>query len=871
MSVEHLSGFLKWLEGLQATESLAFVPDHQLLESFLTTRDEVALRVLISRHGPMVYRVCRRVLSDEQDAEDAFQVAFLVFVRKAGSIRKTKSLASWLHGVAYNVALRVRTSSQRRLIREKESGVRDAAIEADDWSWKDVRAILDEELARLPENLRAPLVLCYLEGLTQDEAAKQLGQTKSTMRRYLKHGRALLGASLTQRGLALPGALMGILFSECVVAMPPRLAVSAATLGEAVRTGKSTALSHTLNTLTDEVIKTMFRHNLLNLKWIFVALLGMGLGTAALGSLFTDGQSHESPVASKSEDIEEPVRKTPASDVYQGPANSAVEDNRTMSPEVIRAWLKGGAEFGHFSTDESGFMAFRSRQAKNGELAGFNVSQKKLAGLPAPDVPFGLLWMYPYVDLKELAAFSQLQMLLLGADEVKNLKELAAFKQLHTLSLRGEYGSITDAAMKELAALKQLQALYLDRPNMTDVGLEELASLKQLRTLKLNYARVTDHGLKELAALTQLQTLDLYGTSVTDVGLQVVASLSQLQSLNLGNTEVTDAGLKELAILRQLHSLNLGYTKVGDAGLKELASLKELQTLELSRTKVTDAGLKELTALKQLRTLKLNSVPVTDKSLKDLAALKQLQTLDLFETNVSDAGVKDLSGLKLRELILPVSARTNLGLKNYLAVTEPPLELDLYGWQNITDATLREVSTLKELQKLDLSYTQVTDVGMKELLALKKLQTLTLSHTNVTDAGVKELAALKQLRELYLGHMKVGDVGVKELAALTQLQTLDLSHTNATDVGVKELAALKQLRWLRLDDTEVSDVGVKELAALEELELLDLHGTNVTDASLKILATLKKLNSLDLDSTQVTTAGVEELRRALPACRITRK
>jgi RNA polymerase sigma factor (sigma-70 family) len=308
MSTEYLSGFLQWLEKSLATETLVTAPDQQLLERFLAARDEKAFRVLISRHGPMVYRVCRRVLPDEQDTEDAFQAAFLVLVRKAGSIRKRKSLASWLHGVAYQVALRARTSSQRRRVREAWVGGRDEAVAADDRSWREVRAILDEELARLPERLRAPLVLCYLEGLTQDEAAEQLGQTKRTLRRYLERGRTLLGTRLTQRGLALSGALTTTLFSECVVAMPPGLAAATAALGEAVRTGKSTALSHTHTTLTDEVIKTMFP-NPLNLKWLAVALLGVGFGTAALGSLFSESQSREVPVALKSDEKSVPVKK----------------------------------------------------------------------------------------------------------------------------------------------------------------------------------------------------------------------------------------------------------------------------------------------------------------------------------------------------------------------------------------------------------------------------------------------------------------------------------------------------------------------------------------------------------------------------------
>src|SRR5262249_38360606 len=163
-------------------------------------------------HGRMVLRVCRRVLHQEQDVEDAFQVTFLVLAREARTIRKQGSLASWLHGVAYRAALKARAGAGRRRERAAEGAARPAAL-PDEVCWKELRAVLDEELARLPERLRAPLVLCYLEGLTQDEAAQHLGQSKSTCRRNLERGRELLGSRLARRGVTLSAALFAPLLS----------------------------------------------------------------------------------------------------------------------------------------------------------------------------------------------------------------------------------------------------------------------------------------------------------------------------------------------------------------------------------------------------------------------------------------------------------------------------------------------------------------------------------------------------------------------------------------------------------------------------------------------------------------------------------
>src|SRR5262249_36930437 len=142
------------------------LPDHELLQPFHAGQDEAAFRALLRRHGPMVLDVCRAVLGNEADAEDAFQATFLVLARKAGPIRKTGALGSWLHGVAYRTALKARARSAARQKHEARAPVREAS-EPDDLSWREARWVLHEELRRLPERYRVPLVLCYLQGKTQ--------------------------------------------------------------------------------------------------------------------------------------------------------------------------------------------------------------------------------------------------------------------------------------------------------------------------------------------------------------------------------------------------------------------------------------------------------------------------------------------------------------------------------------------------------------------------------------------------------------------------------------------------------------------------------------------------------------------------------
>ncbi|HZY84554.1 MAG TPA: sigma-70 family RNA polymerase sigma factor [Gemmataceae bacterium] len=220
MSHATAAALFRQVRGLVAAQAADAAPDPALLERF-RIGDAAAFEALVRRHGPMVLRVCRRVLGNPHDAEDAFQATFLVLAQKAGAIRKGASVASWLHGVAYRVSCKARA----RLARPRPMCGRPPAQgdAADEVSWREVRSVLDAELGQLPEECRAPLVLCYLEGLTQDEAARRLGWSGRTLRRRLGQGRRLLRARLARRGLGLSAGLGAVLLAEAAApaALPP--------------------------------------------------------------------------------------------------------------------------------------------------------------------------------------------------------------------------------------------------------------------------------------------------------------------------------------------------------------------------------------------------------------------------------------------------------------------------------------------------------------------------------------------------------------------------------------------------------------------------------------------------------------------------
>ncbi len=253
--------------------------DGQLLDRFVQRRDQAAFAALVERHGPMVLRVCRNRLGDPHDAEDACQATFLVLARKAQSIRQSEAVAGWLFGVAGRVSARVRAADRRRMRAEQkvrvspDLGIEDRPPEP----WTE----LYEELERLPEKYRLPMVLCYLEGLTYEQAAAQLRCPVRTIQSRLARGRHRLRGKLERRGLAPSAALVGSAsFSDpgpSIVPVPWKDATASVALrfmsGEGMAAGASSAAG-----LAGEVLRDMFLGQM-NAVAKLVMLLGLvGVG-----------------------------------------------------------------------------------------------------------------------------------------------------------------------------------------------------------------------------------------------------------------------------------------------------------------------------------------------------------------------------------------------------------------------------------------------------------------------------------------------------------------------------------------------------------------------------------------------------------------
>jgi RNA polymerase sigma factor (sigma-70 family) len=265
--------------------------DAQLLEGFISRRESAAFEALVRRHGAMVLGVCRRVLGNDADADDAFQATFLVLVRKAASVVPRERVGNWLYGVAVRTAMKARAMSGKRRARERQAAERPRAQPGPADNDQDLQAVLDAELERLPEKYRAAIVLCDLEGKTHREAARVLGWPDGTLSTRLVAARRLLAQRLTRRGVAMSaGAPTALLTPSAAQAgVPVSLLVSTVQAAAAVAAGQAAAgaFPAKVAALAEGVLKAML---IAKLKTTAALLLGLALFGGITGGLTHHGQ-----------------------------------------------------------------------------------------------------------------------------------------------------------------------------------------------------------------------------------------------------------------------------------------------------------------------------------------------------------------------------------------------------------------------------------------------------------------------------------------------------------------------------------------------------------------------------------------------------
>ena len=288
--------YQKDLRTLFGEGTSSVLSDRQLMERFLARGDagaEAAFAALVARHGAMVWGVCRRVLADSNDADDAFQATFLILVKKAHAVRVSDSLGPWLYGVSCRVALRARANSaqrnaRRQPIHDEHIPLHDRQPDVDD-----VRAVLDEEIGRLPERYRAPLTLCDLGGQTHEEAARHLRCPVGTVKSRLSRGREQLRARLTRRGFAPSAALLASVFASEATARAVPAPLAEATVRAALALTVATGIASSSSLLLAEgVLRSMVN---LKLKWLMIS--SVALSIAASGTVVRALQTTEKTAA----------------------------------------------------------------------------------------------------------------------------------------------------------------------------------------------------------------------------------------------------------------------------------------------------------------------------------------------------------------------------------------------------------------------------------------------------------------------------------------------------------------------------------------------------------------------------------------------
>jgi RNA polymerase sigma factor (sigma-70 family) len=363
MATAQLDTLLRHVETLASGGLVRQETDRQLLEDFALRHSEAAFAALVSRHGGLVLRVCRRVLGHEQDAEDAFQATFLVLAQNASAIHKRDALADWLHGVAYRTAMKAKRGAARRRCHES----RIVASRAVSPSWDDVQAVLDEEVQRLPQAFRTAFVLCVLEGRGGPEAAAALGCKEGTVKSRVNRARRLLWQRLSRRGISL-SILLGVLsvsHRAGRAAVPAPLARAAVRVGLVAAAGGPHALA--IPAPVALLAAGATRGISLSRAWIVALLMAAGLVIAGVGILARQGPATGAPPETQNP---EAVSRQPRPAVAEERAGANEVRGRVIDPDgkplagaALSLWTGGAKRALRQTTNADGRFRATLRQA----------------------------------------------------------------------------------------------------------------------------------------------------------------------------------------------------------------------------------------------------------------------------------------------------------------------------------------------------------------------------------------------------------------------------------------------------------------------------------------------------------------------------
>lgn len=861
--------------------------DGQLLEEYVCRHDEAALAALVQRHGPMVWGVCRRVLRNYHDAEDAFQAAFLVFVRKAASIAAPELLANWLYGVAHQTALKARATVAKRQVRERqvtempEPRNRSQGSGSSRHDGDDLQSRLDRELSRLPEIFRVVIVLCDLEGKTRKEAARHLGLPEGTVGSRLARARVLLAKRLTRRGGALSGGALAVALARNASAGVPDSVmsntISAASCFAAgqVATG---LVSVKVAALAEGVLKAML---VSKLKSAFVLMLVIGMLGWGGGIVVRQTLANATPI----QELIDPQPMPDLSGTWRGDGWGTVELQSTKKGvfegtytdtfgtdvgRIAVQWSTASRRYeGTWSEGKFRFGRIALEAAKDrAVISGAWTTDPKCEHEPGVPSLASLRWTrvkpaagqsdQPSLALERAAAqpqekegftvwgkqFGGLQA---GLGFRPGAKRVYHHGDAITLVIR-----IRNVG-KQAVKVSYLAPYIEHSPIVTDDSGKPVPQLDSARLYELG-ARLP--AQVELAPGTEIELHELKRE------LKPASESSNKQVRPEGRPHALYGTGKVSVQYEQV----FGDPAMGHAGWKLDPTLSKLATGKLEvevriedKTGANDRD-RIIAAIKELG----GSVVVDDK-----AAGKPVIEVELGNTRVTDAFLARLQGLPgLQQLYLHNTPVTDAGMAHLKLLSK--LRVLTLDSTRMTDAGLAHLQGLTGLVHLGLKGTRVSNAGLARLKDLKELKSLGLGFTKVGDAGLTHLHGLPGLRELDLSVTPTTDEGLIQLRSLTELRVLSLGATKVTDAGLAHLAGLSKLEDINLDGTQVTDAGLAHLKGLTELRTLLIGNTQLTDAGLVHLKGLSKLQGLSVGGTKITDRGIADLGAALPKVKVFR-
>jgi RNA polymerase sigma-70 factor (ECF subfamily) len=661
--------------------------DRQLLEQFTRAADPAAFAELVARHGGMVMAVCRRVLGDVHDAEDAFQATWLVLARKVTSVHWSDSIAGWLHAVAQRVAAKARGQIARREGRQREYAAMAPSIHSTQQD--DLLEVLHAEIARLPEKYRAPLVLCYLEGKTNAEAAALLNCPSGSMSKRLKRARNLLRDGLTRQGRSITSAALPALFETAPAVVSEsckRAAIQAATLvatGKTAATGSATA---SVAALAEGVLREMSLEKLkLALSaTLTLAFLTIGAGFFGFRAFAADkppGGGKPGKVAARANP--KPPAPIAAARTFQSSLAVTVyqivegEEPRILGctglPGDKPIHIPGGARW--YVQPMGGFSIGGGALGMGGGALGFGGGALGMGGgalgmgggalgfgggalgMRGGALGFGggALGFGGGFNLG-MGGFN------LGAGGLNALgvggmgginMGIGGFN-LGAGGLNLGMGGLNIGDARIRAGIPVVGLLRNDfAQGLTGEALTKLiAEMKKQAVpgLSVHFLKMGDSDLARLSDVPGLQTLLLSGTQISDEGLARLKDFRSLNFLALEDTGITHKGLAHLKNVKALRTLRLAGKKIDNKAMDALRECSKLTSLRLNRVAVDGYGLCVLRSLTSLHTLELCG-PFTDTDLKALKELPHLRTLRLHQTAITYDGLKALKDVKsLRSL-----------------------------------------------------------------------------------------------------------------------------------------------------------------------------------------------------------------------------